>query len=387
MTNGTKPSRTLRFLAGVRDFWLILGIALVVLFALEGIYRAQQAIRVRLGAKPDSSAFPYHDTPWFKALQADVAKSDSRFDPYRGYWPIPLHTRYVNIDSSGHRLTVNPPSVNAAHPMRRLYMMGGSTMWSLTARDSATISSLVSQRLTELGITDVQVTSLAQRGFNSTQEFNTLIQEVSRGRKPDFAVFLTGYNDIATAHAFGNDPGHTYIERQTQQILDRGRAGFGGRVVSLGDDSELIQRLLRLVQGRPSSGPAVKRDCTKSAVYFRNIVELDALVGREHGFETFFFLQPVASSSKKPRTKWERAMGMKEDLVECFASYDSVMRARPGLNYTSLTGLFDQDTAAVFLDEPHITEDGNRLIANEIVAVILPRLRLTEGAGAPKARR
>ena len=47
MTHGTKPSRTLRFLAGVRDFWLILGIALVVLFALEGIYRAQQAIRDR----------------------------------------------------------------------------------------------------------------------------------------------------------------------------------------------------------------------------------------------------------------------------------------------------------------------------------------------------
>jgi len=168
----------------------------------------------------------------------------NRYDPYRGFWRVPATSRYVNVNSAGQRVTPQPP-VNGDHP-RRLFMLGGSTMWGFTARDSFTIPALTAVALRERGMTDVEVVNLAQGAYNSTQEATTLLVELAHGHVPDAAVFLDGSNDIATAVKCGT-PGHTYGEEATQQQIDLGVRGFWAELIGLGRHAELIQRLQQAV--------------------------------------------------------------------------------------------------------------------------------------------
>lgn len=376
----------------VRDGWLMLGLTLVFFLALEFGYRGVHAFRAPAPAdgtlsQADSALHPYAKAAWWGPYQGKdgLLARKNRYDAYRGFWGVPATSRYVNVDSAGRRVTPQP-AVTAAHP-RRLFMLGGSTMWGYTARDSFTIPALTAVALRERGITDVEVVNLAQGAFNTTQEATTLVVELARGHVPDAAVFLDGYNDIATSVKYGS-VGHTYGEEDTQQQIDLGRRGFWLELVGLGRHSELVQRLQRMVGINRPVNPAPgkpERICGPVAGYYRNVALSVEAIGARWGFPTIYFQQPIHATTAKRLTPWEQKLYKGKSLAPCAASIDSAMADQAGRSYFSLAGLFDADTASVYVDEhAHITEDANRKVAERIAELVAPLLQRQASPPAPR---
>jgi hypothetical protein len=148
-----------------------------------------------------------------------LQKRAYRFDPYRGLWGSFYQSTYVNVDSAGWRRTVQPePSSNA----RRVFLLGGSTMWGYAARDAYTIPSLLAAELRRRGIRDVEIVNLAQTAYNATQAVITLLLELRRGNVPSVVVSLDGHNDIIAASRFG-EAGYLIWEPEQAAWHDAGR--------------------------------------------------------------------------------------------------------------------------------------------------------------------
>ncbi len=365
----------------LRDGWIALGIALLLFLGFEAIYRGLQ--RARHGPTPEivgrvvTPGHPYAGQSWYAELKPGLDARKNRFDPYRSYWPGPVTSRYVNIDTAGRRAT--PQSVPDTAGVLRVLMLGGSTMWGFTARDSFTIPTLTAARLAALGVRNVHVENLAQAAFNTTQEASTLMLEVARGRIPDVVVVLDGYNDVATALKYG-DPGHTYAEENTSQQIDLGRRTFWQELFGFGRHSSLISglrsKLVRDSTPVVARRPTVPDICGAAARYYAGVAHQVEAVGQAHGFPVVYFQQPLHTTTGKPLSAWERGLPGRSNTRECMDSIDVAMADRAGKSYISLRGVFDADTATRFVDEiAHITEEANGQVAERIASHIAPLLQ------------
>lgn len=379
----------------LRDAWLIAGLTLAVFLALEAGYRGVRALRRAAEAPAAERAtappvpHPNASLAWWSEYHDYVDQERRRYDPYRLFWALALHARHVNVDSLGRRVTPQPTPVP---PARRVLMLGGSTMWGVSLRDSFTIPAGVTRRLRSAGGADLAVENLAQPSYRTTQEAATLLVELARGPRPAAVVVLNGYNDAALALRLG-EVGRVNGEEVLRQRVALGRRGFAGELVGLGRHAAVIQRLQRLVvPGEPGPPPAAARSadiCLANAEYYRRIARAMSGIGAGLGFPVFFFLQPMHFLTGKPLTVWEAALegraSSAADLRRCMLAIDSVMAAEPDVRYRSLHRVFDADTASVFVDaHGHLTEAASDRVSACIAAVVAPTLidRPRPAAGA-----
>jgi lysophospholipase L1-like esterase len=368
----------------LRDGWLILGLSLVLFVAVEGLFRAQQSLRVALSGGPKvPPAGPLNPNAgqawWAGWWQQPAFVNRHRYDPYRGWkWEKSYHSPYVNVDSSGSRVTVQPP-VRGPNP-RRVFVLGGSTVWGFTVRDAFTIPSQLAMRLRRAGIDDVEVVNLAQPGYNVTQGTITLLLRLAQGDVPAAVAFLDGHNDVAAAWWAGQ-AGAVLGEPELAAIFERRAPGLWATIANaIASRSQLVQRLRGTgaddsVRQRRGSMPP----CANVAAHYRSIVRDVETLGRAYGFATAFFWQPLLSTSHKRRTAWERSLHpppYEDYLVRCEATTDSLMRDQTERQYFPLRTLFDDDTASVFMDYyGHLTEQANGVVADRMAAVLIPLLR------------
>lgn len=368
----------------IRDGWLMIGVTLIMFLLLELGYRmvaGKSSVQRAIEVTPNH---PYANQAWYKEFNEGSSGPNGRrflVDPYRFHRLGPMSTRFVTVDSLGHRGTINVLRDSAT--ALRVFLLGGSTMWGFTARDSFTIPSHLSSVLRERGFDNVEVRNLAEAGYNVTQEATTMLFEVANGRIPSVAVFFNGYNDMATAFKWGG-PGHVFELELTQKKVDAFRRGFGGDLLDLSMHSRIVKRLLP--QPGVEEVPVVDKPtvCPGLAGYYRRIAQSMAGVGEVHGFDVFYLLQPVHHTSRKPMSEFERTLRREPAFQACTEAIDSAMQDWLGRNYFQAYRWFDDQAEGIFVDRnSHITEAGNRVIAERIADVIEPALRrkATPGPG------
>lgn len=358
--------------------WLILGNTILLCLVLEGGYRVIRAVahpgRRAAAIGLHRTDHPYHGQSWYERFpeRRDEGSHDqARYDPYRGWKMGPLAYPNLHVDSAGRRITPQP-AAKTSHP-KQVFLLGASTMWGYSARDSATIPALVARALARRGFSDVVVVNLANSGYNVTQEAITLMLELRRGNVPAVAVALDGLNEagaVLSGAPVGALQDETLAERR-----------FINRTLlqDLLDHSASLERLLRSTGERRSVASAL-RTCGDVASYYARMVRQVQDLSRAHGFPTYFLHQPILASSRKVRTSWERwiEQGHPEfDSVTaaCGARIDSVMAPNTGRGFYPLHDVFDRDTASVFMDQwGHLTERANGVIAERIVDLIGPSL-------------
>ena len=382
--DATRASSALarRALRLLRDAWVIVGLALALMVGLELAYRAQGALRrrpVSVAHLPGVPAAPPSSAAWYAEWkrEQDDAVNHTRWDPHRGWWPRPYASRYVNVDSLGRRVT--PQSVPVGAP-RRVLLLGGSTMWGYTARDSFTIPALVASALLRGGVHDIEIVNLAQPAFTSTQAAITLLLELRRGERPMAVVFLDGGNDVATAYQSGV-PGAVFNEGRAAERWERGGRTPGDGLRALASHLTLLTRL----SGRGTgSSPAASDSARKhlcgavAEQYVQNAQSIQA-IGRDRGFVTLFLWQPLLATTKKQTTPAEDSVadfpGYGVMLQRCSALVDSLAPPRLGGDFAQLAGLFDEERGTVFLDNAgHVTEQANGIVAERIATLLLDRL-------------
>jgi len=113
-------------------------------------------------------------------------------------------------------------------------------------------------------------------------------------------------------------------------------------------------------------------------VYAENVRLVEQVRGA-HGFDAFYYWQPVAFW-KKQLVGDERAAAkdwpaLEELLVNVRGQFATTPPLSNNSRFRDLTGLFDDSPQPVFIDTCHFSEEENQTVAREIAKDVAPALQ------------
>jgi lysophospholipase L1-like esterase len=402
------PSRRRRLLhvargtaAIVRDGWLVLGLSMLGLVAIEAAYRAQGGLRRALRERADAA----DHGAGVDGLAAEDGRLTLDWSPYVHWRTVPQQGRHVNVDARGIRRTVQP-TVPADSPARTIYMLGGSTLYGAGQRDAGTLASTLAARLAEAGIDGVEVVNLGASGYVFTQEVIDLMLRLRAGERPDIVVFYDGINDVFAALQNGA-PGLPQNEAVRRRDFQLGRALYNWRRDAAADIGAFVTALqalsqrMQFIERLRAPGPAheargvpapaaLALDMVRSHVATARLVEA---LAREHGFQAFYVWQPTIHTTRKSLTPQERdligrigASPLHRRAADLHAHLreplDVAMAELVGDRFIDLTSVLDGETRRLYTDViGHTVEEANGPIAGAILERLRPLLNGTAGRG------
>jgi lysophospholipase L1-like esterase len=404
---GTIAERILRTAGrGVRLLWLQFGIALIMLAGLEVIVQAYQHVHgARRYDDYRAEADAYKGAPWAKEVLREYNQRTMKWQPYVYWVGAPFDGEYTHVDAEGNRATWRSPQAGrvCAHPVR-IFMFGGSTMWGEGARDDDTIASWL-QRMLSARHSCAVVTNFGQDGYVSTQEMLLLDEQIRKGTVPDLAIFYDGYNDANSA--FVNDEaGVTYDESARRREFNLGNlvtpVKWGqlathwkimlevtvkeiARALSISSFARHIAAKLSpdsyrnidgvLVRIPVRESKAVKDSALESAAardYLANVKIIESLAAN-FSFRCAFYWQPWLGN-KLPLSAYERQQ--MKDLLPMQEAFMRSVRERVAEGDVNkeihfLSDAFSNQAQPFFIDEVHISGQGNRLIAARMLPEVM----------------
>jgi lysophospholipase L1-like esterase len=381
-------SWTGRIVAVARIGWLVIGIWLVLLLVLE--LASSVVVRVvegrRAAAEDRTQADIYRDAPWARETVDEAAAA------------------HINVDADGVRRTWQPPMPAGARPCFRVFAFGGSTMWCAGARDEHTIASQLARHLTDRLGCPVEVTNYGETGWVTNQEMILLLQELRRGNVPDLAVFYDGFNDTFSAFQNGRAgvPQNEWNRVEEFNLLNASRRGDLRRAFIRSFTSEtatgriagyLMRKLIGAKgdKGRRAEALASEHQRELAAAVVRDYtatIQVITRLGREWGFDTIFFWQPVIFG-KPQLTAYEQRCADEIAYLKPFLkqTYDDVrqsktLNAMP--NFVNLSDVLTDVTEPLYFDPTHFGEAGNDLVARRMTHEIVPLLEARRRTSAER---
>lgn len=329
---------------------------------------------------------PYYAAQdWTKTYWREANLSQSYgYEPYIVWRHLPYSSELINYDHQGLRQT---PQSDCSVGAYRVFAFGGSTMLGWGAPDWGTIPAYLQRGFEEYLEGPVCVVNLAEDGYGSTQSLVALTLELQSGNIPDMVIFYDGVNEVIAAYESGLPSAHVSLsliaarfEEQDPLLVTWVR---GTRTYAL------VERLLfepkqkgyglRVETPIDAEGGLVSTASRHLAdgvakVYLGNYRIVEALA-KEYGFDYYFFLQPHLAVSGKVLTNEEQTFRSRmdpalADLAREF--YGNVAILVDGYEHLwNLAHVLDQEKIQIWFDEVgHITPEGNRLVALEMIAVI-----------------
>ena len=395
----------------LRAIWIQWGFLLVTLVIVDMLLRVFFYATAKPRLDWRAAADGYQNAPWAPAYFADLSGFSVRWQPFVYWLGAPYQSRYLNIDENGVRQTFGAgPWQRSQHDAIRIFTFGGSTMWGEGSRDDYTIASWL-QRFIYQTPYRVGITNLGQDAYVSTQEVLLLLEQLQKGNIPDIVVFYDGFNDSGSAMSSGT-AGVSFDEnnRRTEfrvfnlwanddSLLFKETA-FA--LISKSGFGQLAKRiLLRLAPGRfrelrgqmvtvdrnskigPGGESAQVQDAVVS-IYLANKHIVEAL-GRSFGFESLFFWQPTVYTKANP-TRYEAAQGwLPGDRQFLDGIHQRIAAIAGEENIHDLSAVFGNSAQPYFIDEAHITEAGNRIVAQAMLPYVLAAVKEKSHEASPVA--
>lgn len=390
------------FAGALRYLWSIVGITLLMLVAVEIIFSTYAWIgrAVRTTGKPvvhreESEAYK---TSWAKQYRKEFAKSlNGGWVPYVYHRRLPFDGTYVTVDAQGLRKTWQAPVTDSKADPVDVYMFGGSTMWGTGARNDYTIPSLVAKGLAEKGVS-ARVTNFGQSGYVSGQGLAALIGELRQGHVPDWVIFYDGANDTYSAYQqrIAGIPQNEYNRAQEFKLSkpERFWQSLGVVLTAKSRQWSSVRALLSLTRQQPVAGahpfdvpeswgkPAPSDEALAQGVVqsYRGNMEMIEALARHYGFDFRSYWQPTVFN-KKSLSAYEQAAASQQARVEPLVRevdevIDDEQASGKEPEYSeSLTHVFEDVTTPLFIDWCHIGENGNDIIADQMLNDILADIR------------
>lgn len=322
----------------------------------------------------------YNVTPDINAKKY-IQQTDSiptEYFPYLGYRRKgAFKGKYVNIDEKSIRITSNPCRDESEI---RIFMMGGSTIWGTGSRDSFTIPSQLSKYLCNENIS-AEVINYGESGYTNTQEMIKFMLELREGNIPDILIFYDGVNEVFSA--FQNKTAgypQNLSHRRTEYGL-RNEFNIIKPLLSKTNTGKILQKIsdrIKLNNDNIDSLEYIEKEIAD--IYIENIELIQTWADR-YDITVFFFWQPTVFTKKK-LTKSEMSIIAREnkDLKKLFQNTYDYVRLYEGLpaNFTNLDSCLNNTSEGLYIDFCHVTEKGNRFIAEEMLKIILPKLKETK---------
>jgi lysophospholipase L1-like esterase len=323
----------------------------------------------------------YLDEPWVKQLVPDhfkcLALDRIRVRGYVGFTMIDCATPTVNITNATRKSAQGPHADDPA--AAEVWFFGGSTTFGFGTRDDDTYPSHFSILADKRGM-PVKVVNFGLPAYISWQEGQRLEQRLASGSKPDLVVFYDGYNDLLR-HYSGDDHDDDFAgvyDGVINEIVAKSHDALGPL-----RESSAVHYLYRRLTETPFApspdGPEnIETRAQATARQYTQTQRHIQRVARSYDVPVFAFWQPI-----RPLQNPANLSALEREPEE----HDSVLWPHMRETYTRATELVASAGVArilrevtgnkrpIWLDECHLTPEGNDLIAAAMLDELGARLR------------
>lgn len=303
-----------------------------------------------------------------KKLCKDYQSIIEYTNPYK-FWEKGQHTETVNINSHGFR---GPELQKLNEHKYRIIVLGGSTAYGVYASsDSTTISGYLQTIFTNHGH-DIEVINAGVNGANSLDETFVLKNKLL-DYKPDMIIAYGGWNDL------WNPIKHSVDETTVFDMLFN-KLTFFSSYSKIDEFNFFLNRVITKNiygdQGSPNESINPNEFPIKASLWERRWSEI-CVIGDENNFKTVIILQPLLGSGNKTMTAWESKIKHNLEHQSVIPYYELMKSSLHNLSdvcdlTADLTMAFDDRSETVFLDNGHMGDLGNNIVAQRIYEKILP---------------
>jgi lysophospholipase L1-like esterase len=371
-----------RLVSGIGQGWQILGLSLLLLILIDrGLATLLPAPG---GWAPMDPAAVAPD----RTRAAAVANDDWIGDYWREhraakdtgwrswvYWRRGPHAgEIIKVDAHGFRVT--PGAVR--DPRGEIWIFGGSLVWGTGNRDHGTLPAQIEQVLAEqapeLGL---RVLNFGESGYVSRQSLAAFDSALRcAGPLPAMAVFVDGANDVYAALQAGR-AGLPQNEANRVLEFDSGRDALA----ALRALARRFDGIARLAAAPPSEPDEAALSVLAEAVasdYLATVRHTRAIASA-YAVPTMHVWQPTVMDRAEPRAD-EAALGgasARRPVLLQRATRAAIARAAVGDPALLDAGdVYDAVAESVFFDFVHVSERGQRLLAERIVEALHERLSI-----------
>jgi lysophospholipase L1-like esterase len=343
-------------------------------------------LAMKSGAAVDSRASsPYYASQkWAAQYWREFGASRSQ-----AYHPFVLWRRRgfagetINISASGVRSTPNARCVPGA---LKVLVFGGSTVWGTGVPDWGTLPAYLQAELQRRHDGPVCVVNYGESAYVSTQSLVQLLLLLQSGSAPDLVVFYEGLNDAYSAYQSGVAGAHENLKEMAASVEGsrKPHVDFLGEALRRTNlfrvSRYLISGLTHRKEGQPrletyeSKGTDLDSIASQIAgAYFVNYQIVEGLATK-FGFDFWLIWPSYIRSGGKPLVAAETEIANNVDPA-LDRLYQAVHRrvaagAAAHSRLLDMTTAFDAYPDLLWLDEVHVTADGNRLLAASIAASV-----------------
>lgn len=341
------------------------------------------------------SLLAYTSKPWFSEpfLIASSMQRKGWYTPSgtRLVFPTDCNNQYFTV-TGGVRETVGfTPKENPDHAAR-IFLLGGSTTYCIEVPDRLTWASQLQFLLNErIPTPSVRILNYGVTTVNSSQETERLDYEIRKGNIPTVCILFNGVNDVYQGVMYNNPEGtlfDTAVRKENSffRRLRRNVAFIDLTTTALHDFNKKIESYFPKNKKKIPEREAQEIEALAkrtAAIYERNIRAAHELC-EKHGVSFFVFLQPNLFSLRRPLTPYEKEVFDRTEAEKKQMFFDAaypLLKAKikilqqEGVNAYDFSGIFDENTKPIFLDDCHVESDGNAIIAAAIGNVLTPALQ------------
>ena len=305
------------------------------------------------GANPDLDLPPWVDE---MVKENDDAISKIWFSQYAGNEWSDYQGTYFNI-TDGQRQTWR--SQRCRDEQVLVWVFGGSTAFGVNHRDDFTLPSTLAKLAERRGI-NLHVVNWGMPGDVAWQENRRFERAMASGAKPDVVVFYDGWNDL-------------------RAVADMDFSGRGGPTDFAGPMDRIQMKMLSELGGvEPGTERTIEVPEPGDGFPWSQAVELagrsyaasqrtSELLAEGNGVELFRFYQPSL------HTREPRVAGDPESDRNVRAAVRTFREGRPD-SVIDISDSLDAFEGPVYVDEVHVQEQGNALVAQAMLDEMQPTL-------------
>jgi len=335
----------------------------------------------------------YRGKDWAAQYWAEALRTNTVYQPFYGWARTEYKSHYTNVDSNGSRRTWNPTD-SLGLELDTLYMFGGSTLWGSGARDDHTIPSELSRILHERGYS-IHIRNYGETGYTFTQELIRLILLLRDGHRPNYVIFYDGVNDVYSAYQSGmtgsvmnvSDTRNRLRRKTDWELAKIGLYGLlqeycmtyraAAKLVSILNKNHLPDQ--KEVASQYDNEKLFQLAAENGNSYSQTTLLLDK-ISEAYGFDYLCFWQPVAfteefltdeESQSDPR--------LKDATLEKFYRYNlDVQQDKFSTKFFNIADALYERSVSCYIDFCHLSEKGNRMVAERISGIMVEELSLVE---------
>lgn len=375
-----------------RGLALLLAVTFVVaVVSLLGVTRLLVSLTVEIKKGVQVSALDprvnlknYENASWAKDFWTEYPKTEFQFTSFDLYERADFIGNAIQI-VDGFRRTTNTRSETQSGNNLEVRLFGGSTTWGFGVNDENTIPSLIND------IGGFTAKNYGEGGFVARQELARLINMYSEAgivKAPlteGINIFYDGVNEVTNFCKFTNLELETWSSGQIRDTLKNygsghQKLGFRAAYKYFLDLSDVLNHKLRPSSGQTVFHCADNKRAQKVAKLLIRQWKIASDVSKAHGDRFLAVLQPVGFVGDLRMPEFmidfnKKYPGLSESYT---AVYEQVRRlAKENDMHFDFLDLSQpsEKFGSFFIDYNHIDHNGNRYIADKIVAKLSSDVR------------